>query len=278
VPCRSDIIAPYPGGRDDLRPRRNAQRSCHRHRPIAQLRLDDEAERLGKPGAREDAVSGVGGARSTPDPGTVLLRRLRAEADVRSYLAPAVGPRVRVEEDGPTFGASDADVTLVVFSDLMCPSCRALHPALKELVNTDRRVRVVFKHMPLVDIHPQAQLAAEAAWCAEAQGKFWLLLDQAMASKGRVDAEAVGGWATAAGLDIQRFRGCLGAPSSAAAVAHDVGEGQGIGVDSTPVILVNGRVLVGNVGVDALRRVIQRERAQGLAPADGAARDRSARD
>ena len=84
---------------------------------------------------------------------------------------------VRVNVDlgnAPTKGPKDAKITFVEFSDFQCPFCNRVYPTINQLMKDyDGKVQLVFKHFPLISIHPHAQKAAEAAECAKDQGKFW---------------------------------------------------------------------------------------------------------
>jgi protein-disulfide isomerase len=104
-----------------------------------------------------------------------LLAALRDEYDVVNYLEP---PRVEVAATGPAMGPADAPVTIIEFSDFECPFCKRIHPTLKQVMDTyDGKVRLVYRHLPLTNIHPNAQKAAEASLCAHEQGQFWAMHD-----------------------------------------------------------------------------------------------------
>ncbi|HET8646969.1 MAG TPA: thioredoxin domain-containing protein, partial [Vicinamibacteria bacterium] len=100
------------------------------------------------------------------------VTELKGKTPVRVMLEP---PRVQVAvSDDPVKGPATAPVTIVEFSDFQCPFCSRVNPALKQVTDTyGDKVRVVFRNFPLLQIHPQAAKAAEAASCAADQGKFW---------------------------------------------------------------------------------------------------------
>ena len=114
--------------------------------------------------------------------GIVLIgaSRLAAEPDPEppaTQAAPAPSPLLDgIPQDGAVLGQPDAPVTLVEYADLQCPYCGQAEPVVRELM-TDVDLRYVWRHMPLPDVHPQAELAAEATEAAGAQGRFWEMHD-----------------------------------------------------------------------------------------------------
>ncbi len=87
--------------------------------------------------------------------------------------------------NAPMTGSANAKVTIVEFSDFECPFCQKAYPTVKQILSTyPNDVKLYYKHLPLVQIHPDAQRAAEAAQCAKAQGKFWQYHDKLFESQG----------------------------------------------------------------------------------------------
>lgn len=189
-----------------------------------------------------------------------LRARLRERADVRVLLEP---PRTQVDASGPALGPEDAPVTLVEFSDYQCPFCRRAEPTLQELAaRYPDQLRIVFRHFPLASIHPLARGAAEAAVCAEAQGRFWDYHEQ-LWSQGRALARAdLRAGAQRVGLDMAAFDVCLDAPQTAQRVQEDVSAARAAGVRSTPSFFVNGIALQGARPLEDFVRVIERELAR----------------
>ena len=137
----------------------------------------------------------------------VYLAQLRSQHDVRNLLEPA---RIEVEAIGPSRGPDDAPITLVEFSDFECPFCIRVLPTLDQIEETyGDQVRIVYRHFPLTGIHPNAQLAAEASLCADAQGKFWEMHDAIFEVRGKADADELKTMAADLGLDSEIFDGCL---------------------------------------------------------------------
>jgi NhaA family Na+:H+ antiporter len=172
--------------------------------------------------------------------GSALLRLAalrRPEGDhENARLHPPVDP-VRDHVRGPV----DAPLTLVEYADFECPFCGRANGAVDEL--RDRfgdRLRYVFRHAPLTDVHLHAQLAAEAAEAAGEQGRFWEMHDRLFAHQDRLTSIDLLDHATAVGLDVQRFARDLGSGRLARRVQHDLDAAEGSGVTGIPTFYING--------------------------------------
>jgi protein-disulfide isomerase len=170
-----------------------------------------------------------------------LVDRLRAGAQIRLMLTEpeALVEKVSVDDD-PSRGSASAPVTVIEFTDFQCPACRAIHPALDELLKTYAdRVRFVVRDFPL-EQHQQARKAAEAANAANAQGKFFEYAALLFKNQEALDVASLKKYAAELGLDQARFNTALDAGTYAAEVQKDVADGEEVGVDSTPTIFING--------------------------------------
>ena len=166
------------------------------------------------------------------------------------------GPAVKVSLDPPRYqvamtdhdpsrGPADAPITIVEFSEYQCPFCGRVTPTLKGLEQKYAgKVRLVFKDFPLPN-HAQAPKAAEAAHCAGEQGKFWELHDRLFANQQQLQIADLKKYAAAVGLDQAKFDQCLDSGKHAANVQADVDLGSQMGVQSTPTIYINGRIVTG---------------------------------
>jgi len=169
-------------------------------------------------------------------------------------------PRVEVSSTGPSLGPADAPVTLIEFSDFQCPFCARAAPVLKTLKeHYPTQLRVVYKHLPLESIHPRARAAAEAAVCAEEQGKFWEFHDRLFANAGTLSEEDLRGHAQAIGLDVAAFETCRTAPNRGAKIEADMAEAKAAGVTGTPAFVLNGVLLRGLQPPDVLIARIDEE-------------------
>lgn len=146
----------------------------------------------------------------------------------------------------PRLGPEDAPVTIVVFSDFQCPYCRQAGKLVHDLVDRyGDDVRIVFKHFPMTKLHPSVPLAHEAAAAAAAQGKFWEFHDALFAAKGPFDRADLDGIASGLGLDMARFSRDLDQHAWKSVVDGDAALGEGLGVQGTPTLFVNGRKVIG---------------------------------
>jgi len=179
----------------------------------------------------------------------------RAKVDV--HLEP---PRVSVSSDGPAQGPADAPVTLIEFADFQCPFCVRALPLIQTLRERyPTQLRVVFKHMPLEAIHPRARAAAEAAVCADAQGKFWPFHDRLFQSGGALSDADLRNYASALGLDLAAYDACLAAPDHASKIAKDTAEAGKVGISGTPAFVLNGRLIRGLHPPEVLAAMIDKE-------------------
>jgi protein-disulfide isomerase len=190
-----------------------------------------------------------------------LVDALRKKSTVDVRLSPPPVFRAHVATDGfPSRGPASAPVTIVEFSDFHCPFCRAAQPTLDALLaRYPGQLRLVYRHFPLDSLHPQARRAAEAAWCAAQQDKFWPFHDELYKSGPETGPDTLSRLATEAGLDKGRFDQCLASGKAGPAVEADVEEGTKFGVTGTPGFFINGRALSGNQPIDAFVSVIDEE-------------------
>jgi Na+/H+ antiporter NhaA len=166
-------------------------------------------------------------------------------------------------------GNPDAPVTLVEYGDFECPYCHAAAPVIRKLLDHfGDDLRYVFRHLPLTDVHPGAQVAAEATEAAGDQGAFWPMHDRLLDEQGDVSVSDLYRHASELGLDLDRFSDDLRHRRHAARVAEDVQSADASGVSGTPTFFVNGRRHEGVYDVDALTRAVKAAaRTAGAVPA-----------
>jgi Na+:H+ antiporter, NhaA family len=144
-------------------------------------------------------------------------------------------------------GASDAPVTLVEYGDFQCPYCGDAYPVVGQLLaRFGNRLRFVFRHMPLADLHPRARAAAEAAEAAGAQGRFWEMHDRLFSHQLELGDAELRDHAAAIGLDVERFDRDLREGVHAARVQEDSRSGVRSGTPSTPRFFVSGVIHLGS--------------------------------
>jgi protein-disulfide isomerase len=191
---------------------------------------------------------------------------LKSKTSVRVMLEP---PRVAVAVgDDPVKGPAAAPVTIVEFSDFQCPFCSRVNPTLKQIEETyGDKVRIVFRDYPLLQIHPQAAKAAEAASCAAEQGKFWEMHDKLFANQQKLAVADLKAHATELGLKAEEFNQCLDSGKKEAGWKKDLEEGTAYGINSTPAFFINGRLISGAQPFEAFKQLIDEElEMKGIAP------------
>jgi protein-disulfide isomerase len=200
-----------------------------------------------------------------------FVESLRSQAKVLVRLQPPPLVRLDVPIDGaPIRGAVNAPVTLVEFSDFHCPFCKQVLPTLAQLLaRYPGKVRLAYRDFPIDSLHPQARRAAEAARCAQDQGKFWEYHDLLFAEVPKATPADLSRFAQHVGLDLGKFESCLSGGLHRAAVQRDIDEGTRLGVNGTPAFFINGRPLSGAQPLEAFARVIEEELARPAAPRRG---------
>lgn len=170
---------------------------------------------------------------------------------------------VAVAAADPVRGDQSASVTIVEFSDYQCPFCARVNPTLAKVRETyGSKVRIVFKDFPLPN-HAQAPKAAEAAHCAAEQGKYWEMHDAMFANQRALEVPALKQAAAALGLNAPVFDQCLDSGKHGATVTAGMGQGERLGVNSTPTLYINGRPIIGALPFDTFKQVIDEELAKG---------------
>lgn len=189
-----------------------------------------------------------------------FLESLRKSASVDVKLDP---PRIEVTAQGPARGPQDAPVTIVEFSDYQCPFCRRAEPVVKQVLERyPDKVRFVFRHFPLDQIHPRARPAAEAAACADEQGKFWEFHEKLFTGEGKLEDADFVKHAAEVGAEQAAFEQCVKERRFKDVVESDLQAGRQAGVSGTPAFFVNGILLSGARPLEAFVQVIDRELAR----------------
>jgi protein-disulfide isomerase len=154
-------------------------------------------------------------------------------------------------------GPLDAPVTVVEYGDFECPYCGQAEPVVRELLRDFADVGYVWRHLPLNDVHPHAQLAAEAAEAAAEQGAFWELHDLLLDHQDALEPDDLIGYAGELGLDVERFADDLRRRVGAMRVADDVDSADLSGVSGTPTFFVNGRRHYGAYDIATLSAAVR---------------------
>ncbi len=192
------------------------------------------------------------------------LDSLRAKYSAKLTVEPL---RETVAPIGPERGAKKARVTIVEFSDFQCPFCGQMAPILSEILHHyPNDVRLVYRQLPLKDLHPNALSAADASICAQQQGKFWEMHDALFADQSALNPDDLVKTAERVKLNVPAFKACLISSQTAAAVKSDLIAGEDAGVTGTPGLFINGRYFDGAMTYDRLAAIIDDElRRQNIA-------------
>ena len=187
----------------------------------------------------------------------LLPRRLR----IRALLGGAV-PLVDLYNDvdpkrDHIRGPLDAPVTMVEYGDFECPYCGQAEPVVRELLRDFGDVRYVWRHLPLSDVHPNAQLAAESAEAAANQGAFWEMHDLLFEHQDALSADDLMSYADQLGLDVDRFSEELREHSGAPEIAEDVDSADLSGVSGTPTFFINGQRHYGAYDIQSLTKAVR---------------------
>ncbi len=150
-----------------------------------------------------------------------------------------------IRSHNPTLGQPDSDVTIVAFIDFECPFCKRSYPTFNKIIDQyTPGIQIVFKHLPLVSIHPNSLSAAHAAACAEEQGKFWPYYN-ALFSGNSLEESTYLSYANSLSLDINKFSNCLSSQTYGKDIKEDLEDAIALGVRGTPTYFLNGKKIEG---------------------------------
>jgi protein-disulfide isomerase len=174
-----------------------------------------------------------------------------------------VNPNVSFNDtQNPTFGPSNAKVTVRIYSDFQCPACRVAEQALESIrYEYQDRVRFIWNDMPLTQIHSNAASAASAARCAHEQGKFWEYADQIFTTQDawQYMSNPAGYFSSLAsdnGLDQQQFEECHTTGKYMSLIEKDFQEAISFNLTGTPTFYINNTVTVGAMSASAWRTAL----------------------
>ena len=189
-----------------------------------------------------------------------IIAELRKAGPPITLLIDAPRQQVNIGADDASMGPANAAVTIVEYSDFQCPFCQRVAPTLKQVREKyGDRVRIVWKDFPLTSIHPQAFKAAEAGQCAREQGKFWEYHDRLFSNQQALQPEFLKKYAADAGLDAAKFNACLDTAKFSDRVQEQMGIGTSLGVQSTPALFINGRLIAGAQPYETFVSIIDEE-------------------
>jgi protein-disulfide isomerase len=155
-------------------------------------------------------------------------------------------------------GSENAALLLVEYGDYECPSCAEAEPLTRHLVEVfGSHMRFVFRHYPLVEVHPHAEIAAEAAEAAAAQGSFWPMHHLLFTHSRHLDLSALRHYATELNLDLRRFNAEMADHIYTQRVQEHRRSGEQIGLRGSPTFILNGAVVDVSFGLDHLEQAVR---------------------
>ena len=194
----------------------------------------------------------------------LLPRRRRLQA-LLGTAEPLTDLAVEVSADYDHWrGPADARVTIVEYGDFECPYCGQAEPIMRELLREFGDIGYVWRHLPLNDVHPNAQLAAEAAEAAAAQGEFWPMHDLLLANQTALAPSDLVRYAEQLNLDVDRFATDLRTHAGASRIAEDVDSADLSGVSGTPTFFINGRRHYGAYDIVTLSAAVRAAGARAI--------------
>ncbi|MBI2507460.1 DsbA family protein [Candidatus Woesearchaeota archaeon] len=164
-------------------------------------------------------------------------------------------------DDDPVLGNKDAPLTIVEFSDFQCPFCARFRSETFEQIKSQYidtgKVKLVYRDFPLTSIHPMAQKSAEAAECADDQGKFWEMHDLIFERQASLSMTSLKQWAEELGLNGNDFNKCLDSGKHASEVSKDSSDAQSAGAQGTPFFIVGNQPVSGAQPFSAFQAAIE---------------------
>ena len=200
-------------------------------------------------------------SKSAPD-----ASQLAARASVPPQVAgqtdlPVTLVDVPIDEHNPTQGELNAPVTIIAFSDYECQYCKDdfenTFAEIKRAYIDTGKVRYVFKHFPLSQIHPLALSAAHAAACSAEQGKFWEYSATLFAKQPSFSPDDLKLYARSVGLDEKKFVTCLSEDAAEQVVMADIRAGLAAGIIGTPTYVIDGQLVDSEISFSQLRLLIE---------------------
>jgi protein-disulfide isomerase len=181
--------------------------------------------------------------------------KMNREAEVKASRALADRQHEIFDDPAtPVGGDPQGDVAVVEFFDYRCPYCKQVQPAIQSLLEQDRKLRFVYKELPVLG--PQSVVAAHAALAARMQGKYEAFHAAMMATKGQIGDDTVYKVAGSVGLDVERLKRDMAKPEVVDAVKANLALANALDIHGTPAFIVGDHIVPGAVDLDALKDLV----------------------
>lgn len=158
------------------------------------------------------------------------------------------------DPDSPIAGNPSGDVTIVEFSDYQCPYCKRTHPAVKSVLASDGKVKLVFKDLPILG--EASRIAALAALASRAQHKHLAFHDALMEFNGKLDRDKIMEIAGSVGLDVAQLQKDMDDPKLKEIIDHNMALASALGVRGTPAFVIGDQFVPGAIDADQLKQLI----------------------
>ncbi|MBC7941428.1 MAG: thioredoxin domain-containing protein [Chitinophagaceae bacterium] len=173
-------------------------------------------------------------------------------------VAVTATPEAALAAADHVLGDPEAKLTLLEYGDYECPACIQAEPLMQHLVAAHTgRLCLVFRHFPLMEVHPHAELAAEAAEAAAAQGRFWPMHHLLFTQAHHLTPEALVGLAESLQLDMNRFNAEMADRIYTQRVQEHRRAGERSGLRATPAFFLNGQVVDVSFGFEKLEEAVR---------------------
>jgi protein-disulfide isomerase len=183
----------------------------------------------------------------------------KQESSQKSVLQGMKNNPKSVVKNSPTKGAPDQKIVLLMFSDFQCPYCAAGHETVNQFIEKHKdKVTLVYKHLPLTKIHPQAMNAAKASWAALQQGKFWEFSDALFKQQDKLGEQFYVDTAKSLQLDLEKFNKDRKSEAANGAIQEDMKMAEELGVPGTPFLVMNGEAFRGAADVGELEATLKK--------------------
>jgi protein-disulfide isomerase len=158
------------------------------------------------------------------------------------------------DPETPATGNLNGDVTVVEFSDYQCPYCKKAHAAVKSVIASDGKVKLVYKDLPILG--EASKIAAVAALASIKQGKHDVFHDALMTNHAKLDADRIFEIAASVGIDVAKLKTDMEDPKIKAIIDRNMALAQDLGVRGTPAFVIGKQFVPGAVEADALKQLI----------------------